>query len=424
MVKKKDVKSTPRLSQKKIDLKQAQEVLKASKLQAKESSMFRTFFRRFRRSKTALIGAIALTLMFCSAIFAPYLTPYRHQAVNTMNRLTPPSFEHIPHTFESARFIDLALEEAPEGVDSDVVTFDGVEVVVYRGDTPEELAARISEAVPTVNAYEERNRLVVEKIDGTSDVHVIDGEFEPLQEISLVHRSGRPVNLVARRSTGHILGTDSLGRDVWTRVLYGGRISLSVGFVAVGIYIVIGVLIGSVAGYYGGIVDDILMRFTEVIMVFPTFFLLLTVIAVLGRSIFNIMVVIGVTGWTGIARLVRAEFLSLRERDFTEAARAMGANDSRIIFKHILPNAMAPIIVAATIGVGTAILAESGLSFLGFGPPPPAPSWGNVLNDGRSYLRMAPWITTYPGMFIFITILGYNFMGDGLRDALDPRLKQ
>lgn len=424
MNKKKDINPTQKAPEEKFDLKKTEEVLKTAKLEAKDSSMLRTFLRRFRRSKTAIGGAIALGIMFSTAIFAPFFTPYQYQTTNTINRLAPPTFEHIPHTFESNRFIEIALEEAPEGVDSDVVTFDGVEVIVYRGDTPQELAARISEAVPTVNAYEQRNRLVIEKVDGTAVVVVSDGEYGPLQEINLVSATGRPRNLVQRPSTGHILGTDNFGRDVWTRVLYGGRISLAVGFVAVGIYITIGVLVGSISGFYGGIVDDILMRFTEVIMVFPTFFLLLTVIAILGRSIFNIMVVIGITGWTGIARLVRAEFLSLRERDFTEAARAMGANDSRIIFKHILPNAMAPIIVAATIGIGTAILAESGLSFLGFGPPAPTPSWGNVLNDGRNFLRAAPWITTYPGMFIFITILGYNFMGDGLRDALDPRLKQ
>lgn len=406
------------------DLRQVQEVLKKATLQAKDSSMFRTFWRRFKRSKTALMGATFLAIMFCSAIFAPFLTPYEYQRTNPLNRLAPPTREHIPHTFESARFAELPLSNAPENVDSDVVKFDGVEVVVKRGDTPREIARKISDAVPTVNAQEQRNRVVVFKIDGTALVQVEDGQYGPLQEIDLVSETGRPRNLIARPSTGHIMGTDNFGRDVWTRVLYGGRISLAVGFVAVGIYITIGVLIGSIAGYYGGTVDNILMRFTEIVMVFPTFFLLLTVIAILGRSIFNIMVVIGVTGWTGIARLVRAEFLSLRERDFTEAARAMGANDSRIIFKHILPNAMAPIIVAATIGIGTAILSESGLSFLGFGPMPPTPSWGNVLNDGRNFLRAAYWITLYPGIFIFVTILGYNFMGDGLRDALDPRLKQ
>jgi peptide/nickel transport system permease protein len=224
----------------------------------------------------------------------------------------------------------------------------------------------------------------------------------------------------------NIMGRDEIGRDVFSRVLYAGRVSLSVGFVAVSIYITIGTIWGGVAGYYGKWVDSIMMRIVDAIMSIPTFILLITVMAVFKPSLYNVMIVIGLTGWTGIARYVRAEFLSLKKRDFVEAARCIGAKNKRIIFKHILPNAMAPIIVSATMGIAGAILTESSLSYYGLGVMPPTPSWGNMLTNAQELSTMidAPWKAFYPGMFIFITVLSFNFVGDGLRDALDPRLKQ
>jgi peptide/nickel transport system permease protein len=206
-------------------------------------------------------------------------------------------------------------------------------------------------------------------------------------------------------------------------MLYGSRVSLSVGFVAVAISIFIGILVGAVAGYYGGWTDNILMRFVDTMLCFPTFFLILTVVALLGPGILKIMVVIGVTSWMGTSRFVRAEFLSLRERDFTQAARALGVKDLRIIFRHILPNALAPVFVTATLDVATAILVEAGLSFLGFGVQPPAPSWGNILTEGRTYIFDAWWLTVFPGLAILITVLSFNLLGEGLRDAIDPRLR-
>lgn len=224
-------------------------------------------------------------------------------------------------------------------------------------------------------------------------------------------------------SLQHFLGTDQLGRDVFSRMLHGSRISLSVGFVAVAISIFIGILVGAMAGYYGRWVDSVLMRFVDVMLCFPTFFLILTVVALLGPSIFNIMLVIGITSWMGTSRFVRAEFLSLRERDFVQAARALGMKDRRIIFRHILPNGLAPVFVTATLDVATAILVEAGLSFLGFGVQPPAPSWGNILTEGRTYIFDAWWLTLFPGFAILITVLSFNLLGEGLRDALDPRLR-
>lgn len=221
-------------------------------------------------------------------------------------------------------------------------------------------------------------------------------------------------------------GRDELGRDVLSRCLHAGRISLTIGFVSVAIYITIGTIWGSIAGYFGGWIDNIMMRIVDAIMAIPTMMLLITVMTVFKPSIYNVMIVLGITGWSGIARYVRAEFLSLKKRDFVEAARCIGAKRSRIIFKHILPNAMAPIIVSATMGIAGAILAESGLSFYGLGVQPPTASWGNMLMNAQDLftMEMAPWKAFYPGMFIFITVLSFNFFGDGLRDALDPRLKQ
>lgn len=224
-------------------------------------------------------------------------------------------------------------------------------------------------------------------------------------------------------SSRHWLGTDDRGRDVASRMIHGSRTSLSVGFVAVGIYLAIGIVLGALAGYYGGSADVVISRLYEIMICFPTFFLILTIMAFLPPSIYNVMFVIGVTGWTGVARLVRGEFLRLRTQDFVTASRTLGATDVRVIFRHVLPNALAPVLVSATFGVAGAILVESSLSFLGFGVPPPTPSWGDILSQSRAYIDFAWWLTLFPGLAIFLTVTAYNLVGEGLRDAIDPRLK-
>jgi len=223
-------------------------------------------------------------------------------------------------------------------------------------------------------------------------------------------------------SRKHWFGTDDRGRDVLSRMIHGARISLSVGFVAVGIALIIGIILGGLAGYFGGWVDGVISRLIEILLTIPTFFLIIAIIAFLPPSIYTIMAVIGLTGWTGVARFVRAEFFKLKRLDFIQASAALGASHGRIIFLHMLPNAMAPVLVSAVFGIAGAILTESSLSFLGFGVPPPTPSWGDILSQSRDYIEFAWWLTTFPGLAIFLGITSYNLVGEGLRDAMDPKL--
>lgn len=222
-------------------------------------------------------------------------------------------------------------------------------------------------------------------------------------------------------SQGHFFGQDKLGRDILSRIIYGARISLLVGITTVGISSLIGILIGAIAGFLGGMVDEIIMRIIDILLAFPGILLAIALMAILGPSLINVILALCIIGWVGYARLVRGEILSLREREFILAARAQGMGNGRIIIKHILPNIMSPIIVQVTFGLAGAIVAEAGLSFLGLGVQPPTPSWGAMLNEGRQFLLLAPHMSIFPGLAIMLVVLSFNFVGDALRDILDPK---
>lgn len=241
--------------------------------------------------------------------------------------------------------------------------------------------------------------------------------YHPINDGTLVERLKAP-------SESHLLGTDSQGRDILSRIIYGARISVQVGVISVGIALVVGTLMGVAAGFYGGWVDNAMMRLVDIMLAFPSVLLAIAITAVLGPELKNAMIAIGVVSIPSFARIVRSTVLSVKSMEYVEAARAIGATDLRIIFRHVLPNSMAPLIVQTTLSIGTAILDAAALSFLGLGAQPPTPEWGAMLSDGRSYLQKAPWVMFFPGMAIMFVVLGFNLLGDGLRDALDPRLKQ
>ena len=323
-------------------------------------------WRELRKNHPAMFGLVVVGVMFLVAILAPLLANDRPLIMKTATGLTFPAFrDYLPERWDRANN------------DTD-------------WSSPEDKWGKIEWRIMPPSPYHPDRIELSQFYEGPS-----------------------------RR---HLLGTDDRGRDLLSRLIWGSRISLSVGFVAVGIAVLFGVPIGAAAGYYGGMTDAIILRVIEVIICFPTFFLILAILAFLPQSIFNIMVVIGITGWVDPARLIRGEFLKLRGVQYVEAVRAIGASNWRTIFRHILPNAIAPVLVSATFGVASAILYESALSYLGFGVPPPTPSWGEAISQAEQFID-AWWLTLFPGFAIFLTVTAYNLVGEGFRDATDPRLR-
>jgi len=294
----------------------------------------------------------------------------------------------------------------------------------------------IGEATPPVERRQDLRRLVRELVrnkaalvglsillvvtTGAVLAPVISPADPLLQDVSV---RLKPPTLEGGDGQAHLLGTDHLGRDILSRLIYGARISLAIGISAVAVAGTLGTLIGLVAGYRGGRVDDLCMRLTDTMLAMPFILLALAVIAVLGSSLRNIIFVLGITSWVSYARVVRAEVLTLRMREFVAAAQALGGHGTRIIFRHLLPNVLTPVIVIATLEVARMIILESALSFLGLGVQPPTPTWGGMLADGRAYLSTAWWLATFPGLCIMLSVLGINLLGDWFRDVLDPRLQ-
>lgn len=285
------------------------------------------------------------------------------------------------------------------------------------GDKPLVLVRNDNYYFPVIKDYGELANVNFKKLASRDDVYAI---FPP---VPYSPTENDLLAILNPPSGEHLLGTDDRGRDVLSRMIHGTRISLSIGLIAVGISMIIGIMLGAVAGYYGGTADFIISRIFEIMMTFPVFFLILTILAFSNPSIYNIMIVIGLTGWTGIARLVRGEFLKLRNLNYIEAARALGGSDMRIMAIHMLPNSLAPVLVSATFGIAGAILVESSLSFLGFGVPPPEPSWGDILSQSQKYVDFAWWLVLFPGIAIFLTVTSFNLLGEGFRNAIDPKLK-
>lgn len=349
------------------------EIEKIEKKEKKEDfpSYWKIVWRQFCKNRLNKFGFVIILFTFLIALFAPFLSNNRPLYVKIGEKNYFPIFKEIFPTKYFIKYRDLPTEE-------------------------------VFEQWKTIRP--ENTKLIWPPIPYSPTQYDLDFILTP-------------------PSSAHWLGTDEQGRDVASRLIYGSQISLSVGFIAVGIYLLIGIFLGACAGYFGGIMDLILSRLTEIMICFPTFFLILVVLAFVGPSLYNIMIVIGLTGWTGIARLVRGEFLKQRGQDYVTAAKAQGARSFRIVFRHILPNALAPVFVSATFGVASAILIESSLSFLGFGVQPPTPTWGDILSQSRDFIDIAWWLTLFPGIAIFITITSYNLVGEGLRDAIDPRLK-
>lgn len=252
---------------------------------------------------------------------------------------------------------------------------------------------------------------------------IICAAFAPLIAPFAYDEQNLPGMLSAPSRT-HLMGTDEFGRDIFSRIVYGSRISLQVGFIAVGISLLFGMVLGALAGFYGGLIDYIISAVTDIAWGFPVTLLAIIFVAVIGPSLLSVMVAIAMVSWAGYARLVRGQFLSLREKEFVEAARVLGMSDLRIIFRHILPNSLAPVIVMTTLELPKAIIVEASLSFLGLGAQPPKPSWGSIISSGRSYIMEAPWVIIFPGIMIVMIVFGFNLFGDALRDTLDPRLKE
>lgn len=373
-----------------------------------ELSLWQLGMISFKRNGISVAASVVIFLLYSVAFLAPFLAPFS--------------------PFDQQDFLVTAYQ--PPLTRIDALVLDKHRTVVIPQRQGDDAVASLSNALITDSQkLRSRNRdYGLKFVDG---YHVegdqlfyrqgIREKSIPLNELRSVHDgSSKPGYIVTKT---FLLGTDQYGRDIFSRVLYGSRISLSIGFLVVLISVTLGTVIGVSSGYFGGWVDSILMRIVDVLIAFPALFLILIIIATFGNSIYLIVITLSFTGWMGVARIVRGQVLSLKEQEFILAAKSLGLSSARIIFRHVMPNTLTPVIVAATLRIGSIILTEAGLSFLGLGVQPPTPSWGNIINEGRDSLLNHWWISTFPGIAILTTVVSFNLIGDGIRDALDPRMR-
>jgi len=379
-------------------------------------------WKKFKKSRVNIVFLIFIIFLFCLAVFAPFLANDKPFVIRIDGQLRFPIFKSLTVSDYSVFLAAVAgiiqmllIYRNRKRIDPSIRGAALFRQIVV-------IATIVTAGIILLFIFFPRRLDATDYKSMLASGEATDAVFAPIPygyaRTDLEVREEPP-------NRRHWLGTDDVGADVLCRLIHGSRISLSVGFVAVGISSIIGVFIGSVLGYFGGKTDFIGMRFVEIMMSIPSFFLILTIVAFFPRSLFNIMIIIGITSWTQNARFIRAEFLKLRNQDFVQAARSLGLPLRSILFRHMLPNGIAPVLVNATFGIAGAIFIEAALSFLGFGVAPPTPSWGQMLSLGVSTTgRFLWWLTVFPGLAIFLTVLAYNLVGEGLRDALDPRLRR
>lgn len=369
-------------------------------------SLSQLAWRAFKKRRIAVVAMGVIVALYSVALLAPMLSPYDPNAQQD--------------------FIVTALQ--PPGSTLDCFFLKEAETQTIPLREGDDLASRLT------NALIEQNYAL--RLRGETERKMIVTAYR-IESDQLIYKQGMrekslPLSALKTNADGspvvekkfYLMGTDQYGRDIFSRVIYGSRISLSIGFLVVAIAISLGMILGVVSGYFGGWIDNLIMRFVDVLIAFPSFFLILIIIASFGNSIYLIVLTISFTSWMGVSRLVRSQVLSLKEQEFIQAARALGLSNGRIIFKHLIPNSLTPVIIAATLRIGGIILTEAALSFLGLGVQPPTASWGNIINEGRDNLLNHWWISTFPGLAIVLTVVSFNLLGDGVRDALDPRQRE
>ncbi|MCS6988398.1 MAG: ABC transporter permease [Chloroherpetonaceae bacterium] len=369
-------------------------------------SLSQLAWRAFKKRTIAVVAMCVIAALYGVALLAPMLSPYDPNAQQD--------------------FIATALQ--PPGSALDCLFFKEAETQTIPLREGDDLASRLANALIAQNYAlrlrgETERKLIVNSYRIESD-NVVCKQGMREKTVPLSELKTNPDGSLVVEKRFYLMGTDQYGRDIFSRVIYGSRISLSIGFLVVAIAITLGMILGVVSGYFGGWVDNLIMRFVDVLIAFPSFFLILIIIASFGNSIYLIVLTISFTSWMGVSRLVRSQVLSLKEQEFIQAARALGLSNSRIIFKHLVPNSLTPVIIAATLRIGGIILTEAALSFLGLGVQPPTASWGNIINEGRDNLLNHWWISTFPGLAIVLTVVSFNLLGDGVRDALDPRQRE